>query len=143
MLFIKRVTLKNVRCFEFVDLEFDLSGDDSPWTVLIGDNAAGKTTLLRSIAIGLCDESSAAGLLKESDTGYIRRGKKKAEIIIDFCLGGPSRPAPPENPNRDIAGARTTRTRATLPKDRTSGSIPLGRGLRLRVRRRSRDCWGR
>lgn len=85
MLFIKRVTLKNVRCFQSVDLEFDLSDDDPPWTVLIGDNAAGKTTLLRSIAIGLCDQSSAAGLLKESDTGYIRRGEKQAEITIEFA----------------------------------------------------------
>ena len=51
----------------------------------MGDNAAGKTTLLRSIAIGLCDESSAAGLLKESDTGYIRRGAKQAEITIEFA----------------------------------------------------------
>ena len=83
MLFIRRVTLKNVRCFEQVQLDFDLS-DEPPWTVLVGDNAAGKTTLLRSIAIGLCDESSAAGLLKESDTGYIRRGAPEAEIIIEF-----------------------------------------------------------
>ena len=85
MLFIKRVTLKNVRCFDFVELEFDLGGDDPPWTVLVGNNAAGKTTLLRSIAIGLCDESSAAGLLKESDTGYIRHGAQQAEITIEFA----------------------------------------------------------
>ena len=85
MLFIDRVTLKNVRCFEFVKLKFDLSGEDPPWTVLVGNNAAGKTTLLRSIAIGLCDESSAAGLLKESDTGYIRYGADEAEITIEFA----------------------------------------------------------
>jgi energy-coupling factor transporter ATP-binding protein EcfA2 len=53
-----------------------------PWTVVVGDNAAGKTTLLRSIAIGLCDESSAAGLLKESDSGYVRFGGKKGKIVI-------------------------------------------------------------
>lgn len=82
MLYIDRVTLKNVRCFEYVKLEFDLSGQDPPWTVLVGNNAAGKTTLLRSIAIGLCDESSAAGLLKESDTSYIRNGADEAEITI-------------------------------------------------------------
>ena len=38
MLFIDRVTLKNVRCFEFVKLKFDLSGEDPPWTVLVGNN---------------------------------------------------------------------------------------------------------
>ena len=100
MLFVKRVTLRNVRCFEFVDLEFDLSGDDPPWTVLVGDNAAGKTTLLRSIAIGLCDESSAAGLLKESDTGYIRHGEREAEITIEF--------APPNRRSRRRPRIHTT-----------------------------------
>lgn len=88
MLFIKRVTVKNVRCFEFVDLEFDLRSNLLPWTILVGNNATGKTTLLRSIAIGLCDESSAAGLLKESDTGYIRRGAMEAEIVIEFASVG-------------------------------------------------------
>ena len=94
MLLIKRVTLKNVRCFEFVELDFDLGGDDPPWTVLVGNNAAGKTTLLRSIAIGLCDESSAAGLLKESDTGYIRRGSREAEITIEFAWADRRRRGP-------------------------------------------------
>jgi hypothetical protein len=32
--------------------------------------------------MGLCDEASAAGLLKESDEGYIRRGASKARIDI-------------------------------------------------------------
>jgi hypothetical protein len=32
--------------------------------------------------MGLCDEASAAGLLKESDEGYIRRGASKARITI-------------------------------------------------------------
>ena len=85
MLYIKKVTLENVRCFEHAEIEFDLGSDSPPWTMLIGDNATGKTTLLRSIAIGLCDESSAAGLLKESDTGYIRRDAKEAEITIEFA----------------------------------------------------------
>ena len=96
MLFIKRVIVKNVRCFEFIDLEFDLGGHSPPWTILVGDNATGKTTLLRSIAIGLCDESSAAGLLKESDTGYIRRGAKEAEIVIEFASASRRSRRPPK-----------------------------------------------
>ena len=84
MLYIKKVTLENVRCFEHAEISFDHSGKQMPWTMAIGDNAAGKTTLLRSIAIGLCDESSAAGLLKESDSGYIRRGADEARITIDL-----------------------------------------------------------
>lgn len=50
--------------------------------MFVGDNATGKSTLLKSIAMGLCDEASAAGLLKESDEGYIRRGCNQATITI-------------------------------------------------------------
>lgn len=83
-MYIKKIILKNIRCFEEFELEFDLSGKNPGWTVIVGDNASGKTTLLRSIAIGLCDESSAAGLLKESDTGYVRFQQPNGKIVIDL-----------------------------------------------------------
>lgn len=82
MLYISRVELENFRCFERVTVETDVMAERGPWTLLTGDNASGKSTLLKAIAIGLCDESSAAGLLRESDSGYIRYGKKKATITI-------------------------------------------------------------
>ena len=34
--------------------------------------------------MGLCDEAGAAGLLKESDEGYIRRGQARAVIRLDL-----------------------------------------------------------
>lgn len=43
--------------------------------MIVGDNAAGKSTLLKAIALAVCDESSAAGLLRESDSGLIRHGR--------------------------------------------------------------------
>jgi len=52
--------------------------------MLVGDNAVGKTALLRCIAVGLCDESSAAGLMKESEEGYIRRSEKAGKIIVEL-----------------------------------------------------------
>ena len=82
MFYITRIELKNFRCFERVTVEADVSAELGAWTLLTGDNASGKSTLLKAIAIGLCDQSSAAGLLRESDSGYIRDGKKKATITI-------------------------------------------------------------
>lgn len=85
MLYLSRVQLRNVRCFASLDLA--LGGPDAEpqgWNLILGDNATGKSTLLRSIAMGLCDEASAAGLLKESDEGYIRRGQSKATIQISL-----------------------------------------------------------
>ena len=84
MLYVSRVELKNFRCFENVIIEPNVGAASAPWTLLTGDNASGKTTLLKAIALGLCDGSSAAGLLRESDSGYIRYGKDKATIRIDL-----------------------------------------------------------
>ena len=85
MLYLSRVQLYNVRCFNELDIALGGPGiEPAGWNLILGDNATGKSTLLRSIAMGLCDEASAAGLLKESDEGYIRR--KKTEAKIDILL---------------------------------------------------------
>ncbi len=86
-MYIRKIFLKNIRCFKDIEISYDLSADAPPWTVIVGDNSAGKTTLLKSIAIGLCDESSAAGLMKESDSGYVRHGEEEGKIIIDLSEG--------------------------------------------------------
>ena len=84
MFYVSRVELENFRCFESVTVEADVTAPCAPWTLLTGDNASGKTTLLKAIALGLCDRSSAAGLLRESDSGYIRDGQELSTIKI--CL---------------------------------------------------------
>lgn len=81
-MYISKVHLRNIRCFADLKLSFDPGENHLPWTVVVGDNATGKTALLRSIALGLCDESSAAGLMKESDEGYIRRDQDQPGSII-------------------------------------------------------------
>lgn len=73
-MYIKKIEIENIRCFKEFSLDFSKEDDFIPWTLFVGDNAVGKTALLKAIAIGLCDQSSAAGLLRESDEGYIRRG---------------------------------------------------------------------
>lgn len=75
-MYIKKIVLENIRCFEHVEVSLEKNNEPILWSTLLGDNAAGKTTFLRSLAIGLCDESSGAGLLRESEEGYIRRGQQ-------------------------------------------------------------------
>ena len=81
-LYMSRVSIRNVRCFKNIDVKFSSASTRVPWTMVLGDNSTGKTTLLRCIAMGLCDESSAAGLLRESNEGLIRRKAKSATISI-------------------------------------------------------------
>ncbi len=82
-MYIKKIILKNIRCFE--EIEIDLTSDDDvrKWAVILGDNGVGKTTLLRSIAIGLCDGTSASGLLAELYGDWPRKqSPKNSEISI-------------------------------------------------------------
>jgi AAA domain, putative AbiEii toxin, Type IV TA system/AAA domain len=85
--YLKKITVRNVRCFEHVEIHLDSANKPRMWGVMFGDNGVGKTTLLRCISMGLCDMSSAAGLLREIYGEWNRhdgRGAVDAEIIIDF-----------------------------------------------------------
>jgi len=50
--YIIKTELKNIRCFK--DFSVTLENEQNPllWTMIIGNNSSGKTTLLRSIARG-------------------------------------------------------------------------------------------
>lgn len=58
------------------------------WTLLLGDNGVGKTTIMRSLAMGLVDATSASALLKELYGEWVRNqaGKngKPGTIRIEF-----------------------------------------------------------
>ena len=86
MFYISRVYLKNIKCFAG-ETEFTLQAptEDTPsWTLLFGENGTGKTTLLRCIAMGLCDKTGASGLLTELSGDMIRDRCDDAEIHIDL-----------------------------------------------------------
>jgi len=80
---IKKIFLKNVRCFEEFTLEFEKSNSS---VLIVGDNGEGKSTLLRSIAMGLCDESSAAALFRELRGRFVKLGKEEEDTLIDLYL---------------------------------------------------------
>jgi len=83
-MFLKTLKLKNIRCFQEAEIDFDLSGGDNrKWTVLVGENGAGKTTVLQSIALVMAGSDSLGALL--DDVGlWIRAGAEDAEIAADI-----------------------------------------------------------
>ncbi len=80
--YIASLELENIRCFDTLCLQFEQDEEPVLWTMILGDNATGKTTLLRSIALGLCPESDATALMKELPYSLIKDGKDKARIRI-------------------------------------------------------------
>lgn len=80
--YISKINLKSVRCFDDETIEL---GDSHSSLLIAGNNAAGKSSILRSIAMGLCDEASAGGLLRELLGNFIRTDKEDAAIKIEFA----------------------------------------------------------
>jgi len=85
--YIRRVVLENVRCFEHLDFKFEPHGGRSAgWTVVTGDNGAGKTTLLKAIALALVGPDAARTLVP-SMRGWVREGSKEATIAVEIVAG--------------------------------------------------------
>jgi predicted ATPase len=83
---IKKIIIENVRGFRHIEIDLTGKVGVNNWTVFLGDNGVGKTTLLRCIALCLCEESGAAGLLDELHGEWIRAesNRKPARIRLEF-----------------------------------------------------------
>lgn len=86
MLYLSSICLTDVKCFPGrVCLEFPRPTRHGPnWTLILGNNGMGKTSILRAIAMCLCDETGAYGLLSELPVEMIRHGCKRATIEIEL-----------------------------------------------------------
>ncbi|MGA2296078.1 MAG: AAA family ATPase [FCB group bacterium] len=106
-MYISKIELENIRCFKHLTIDLKKDRDIILWTTILGDNAVGKSTILKCIAMGLCDEASAAALMKETTgeflrkkekEGYIKltleeiKGKRKFEIITNIKKEDPESP---------------------------------------------------
>ncbi len=88
-MYITKIYLKNIRCFEEIEIDLKAGSDVRKWAVILGNNGVGKTTLLRSIAVGLCDRTSAAGLISDLQGQWVRNGSKDGEGTIEIELKDP------------------------------------------------------
>src|SRR5262245_32767945 len=79
--------LENIRCYEHARLEVR----ERPWTLVLGDNGMGKSTLLRAIALALSSPKDASFLFEQGQTTWIRNGCDAGRIVCEVQVGG--RPA--------------------------------------------------
>lgn len=85
-MYLKKLRLQNIKCFEDVTLEFPHKGGDySGWNVILGENGYGKTTILRSIALGVLPPSLAFAALEESGGHFARTGgRQPCRVTVDL-----------------------------------------------------------
>lgn len=80
-MFLKRIQIENIRAI--ADLELNFDGEDRrtrKWTLLLGENGTGKSTLLRCIALLLCGRDALPELLGRDPSIWIRSKGGNARI---------------------------------------------------------------
>lgn len=84
---VRRLILENIRGFPRLDLELAATTGVRNWAVFLGDNGAGKSTILRSLALALGDRSHAAGLLQDFNGNLVRKNSPGAtgHIRVEFA----------------------------------------------------------
>jgi energy-coupling factor transporter ATP-binding protein EcfA2 len=79
-MFLKKIALEDVRSIHDIELSFDC--DDAPvrkWTLLLGENGTGKSTLLKSIGLILSGSEALSDNLAEP-SAWIRLGKDRCRL---------------------------------------------------------------
>lgn len=85
MFYITRIQLENIRAFRKLNLDVSDTAETARMrTVIIGRNGTCKSTLLRCIAIGLCDPEDGNSLVAEPMGRLITEDSKEAKIMIEL-----------------------------------------------------------
>jgi predicted ATP-binding protein involved in virulence len=83
-MFLTKVELTNVRCIRTLTLPVTSpSGVTRKWTLLLGDNGVGKSTLMRSIGLVLAGSSALAELIGDPDS-WVHAGEEQCAIGADL-----------------------------------------------------------
>jgi predicted ATPase len=81
-LLISNIELINIRCFEKLNINLERNDQPIELAILLGDNAIGKTTLMRSLSLGLCSRSDSIALMRSVSGGFVRQGYDEGFIKI-------------------------------------------------------------
>jgi len=82
---LRRVVLENIRSFEHADITLERDGQITPWTVIVGDNGTGKSTVLKAIALALSTPKDAVALFETDTRGeWLRAGATSGSITIEL-----------------------------------------------------------
>jgi hypothetical protein len=87
-MYITNINLKNVRCIKEVNIDLTKGSGAKSWLVIVGNNGVGKTSFLRSLAMGLCDETGATSLFQDTSGDWIQKGANKATIKVQLVNKG-------------------------------------------------------
>jgi predicted ATPase len=80
-MYIKTVSLENIRSIEKLEWRLPVWEKEAGWHVIIGDNGSGKSTFLRSIALALVGPQEAIAL-RQDWKDWLHKSKNEGFIIL-------------------------------------------------------------
>ena len=84
-MYIRSVRLENVRAIKEMDLPLGPTAETSGHKLIIGQNGTGKSTILRSIVLGLASDAEATTLLTEPfGSPFVTVGESAGTIKLDI-----------------------------------------------------------
>jgi len=81
-MYVKSITLEDIKGFKKLEFDFQRPrGNFAGWTVFLGGNASGKSTLLKSMALAIIGPDASRQLLGSPAgwRGWLRKGERRAE----------------------------------------------------------------
>jgi predicted ATP-binding protein involved in virulence len=81
-MYIRKIEIKNIRSIANFSMEFP-EDKEAGWHVLIGDNGAGKSTILQSMAMGLIGPEEVLRLNPAWES-WVKKGQDQASIEIIY-----------------------------------------------------------
>lgn len=79
---VTRVAIHNFRGVRDLDLTIDVEkGDGAPWTVLLGENATGKSSILQAIALTLLD-GAGDGVAATTPSEVVTKGANSGSVQV-------------------------------------------------------------
>ncbi|NJK31731.1 MAG: AAA family ATPase [Deltaproteobacteria bacterium] len=83
-----RLTLRNIRCFPELVVDFGHSGRPTDWTLVLGNNASGKSTLLRALALSLAPSTDLGSMLHADGDSWAGPESGPGEIVLTLHVDG-------------------------------------------------------
>ena len=86
-MFLKKIKIQNIRCISDLEIDLESRASANNSLVLLGNNGVGKSTILKCIALGLCDSGGASALLADMYGSLIRNGEEQGIIELSLNQG--------------------------------------------------------
>jgi energy-coupling factor transporter ATP-binding protein EcfA2 len=116
--YLKSVTIRHIKCFEDLTLDFFVGDEPRRWTVILGENGTGKSTLLQAIAVTLAGPEATKLLLPRPE-GWVQLGHEQGTLEATVMPGEQDGPfkfvldRPPRFPPQERPQPRTARYAVT------------------------------